>query len=59
MILSFEKYLLSLLLIDFLHHFDGVNSARILAAYPTISRSHYIVAEALLIELSQRGHEVC
>lgn len=35
-----------------------VQSARILATYPTISRSHYIVAEALLIELANRGHQV-
>lgn len=35
-----------------------VNCVRILAAYPTLSRSHYIVAEALLKELANRGHDV-
>lgn len=37
---------------------SAVNSAKILAAYPTLSQSHYIVAEALLKQLANRGHNV-
>lgn len=35
------------------------NGARILSVYSTYSRSHFIVAETLLIELAKRGHNVC
>lgn len=35
-----------------------VNSAKILCIYPTPSQSHFIIAQALLYELINRGHEV-
>nr|XP_040224877.2 UDP-glycosyltransferase UGT5-like [Anopheles coluzzii] len=35
-----------------------VEGAKILAVFPTSSRSHYIVGSALMKELARRGHEV-
>lgn len=56
MIRFFVYYYICVILI--ISKTECVSGARILAAYPTLSRSHYIVAEALLKELASRGHNV-
>lgn len=38
--------------------FGSTNSARILGVFPTPSPSHYILGNALLKGLAERGHDV-
>lgn len=37
---------------------ENVNAYRILAIFPHVSRSHYIVGESLMKGLAAKGHEV-
>lgn len=50
--------LILLFLVIFVINTSPSNCARILSVYSTFSRSHFIVAEALLKELARQGHNV-
>lgn len=51
--------LIYVILIVCFRAFKNVDSAKILCIYPTPSQSHFIIADILLKELVNRGHEVC
>lgn len=52
------KIIFSILIVSSFNLFEESNGARILSIYSTFSRSHFIVAEALLKELARQGHNV-